>query len=290
VALQSSADTASTEAVPSPPSAVPPSSVDAALPSSPAAVPPSSADAFLSTVALPSSPTVALPSSPTAALPSSPTAALLSSPVFIFSDSATNSSSESSSESSYPSSPPISPSNASLSGLPFDFADDYADVNVRFIALIEKAKKYFGDDMLTASEYLQVDNNLPVMNAQTDEEIARGVNEVFERKEILKMAAKTLMKQKDAKIGSDNKIREDTEKTAEKKNDESFEHDNNINGTIALGDLVPVVEKIVKEIMETEKRKGKEKNKNDFPSAKAKEKTVECFFKKLEKPKVDVKK
>jgi uncharacterized membrane protein YgcG len=49
---------------------------------------------------------------------------------------------------------------------------------------IHKAKQYLGDKTVSVQEYLDFDHGLPVMNAQTDEEIVRDVNKLWDQREL----------------------------------------------------------------------------------------------------------
>jgi hypothetical protein len=194
------------------------------------------------------------------------------------SESSSWSTSESSSESfSEPAS--VTPPPPPVSSPSFDYNDhwlpfehEFERVNLRLIELIEKAKKYLGDDVFSASEYVQLDNALPVMNAQTDEQVVEDVKKAWQRKQALKEAALRLRKQEAMNKSNNQQGEIDSSPVVSHLVSGSFE--NASSNTIDLGDLEPVLRQMIKETVNAER---KEKSKVKVPSN---QRTLDFFFRK----------
>jgi hypothetical protein len=155
--------------------------------------------------------------------------------------------------------------------LPFDLAEEFSDVNARLTLLIERAKKFLGNDVLSVSEYVQLDNDLPVLNPQTDEEIVDEVNKVCERRAKLEAVVLGVGAKSDKTQQSDGTA----EKKTETKNDpvmESRSGDGGSNDGVSFSELVPLISAVVKDVL---KRKEKKKSEPILPPN---QKTLEFFF------------
>jgi hypothetical protein len=144
------------------------------------------------------------------------------------------------------------------------------DVNARLAALIENAKKFLGDDVLSAPEYVQFDDGLPVLNAQTDEEIVKEVNRVWERKKVLEAVVAGIGAKKDkTQEGSGIQMMEGESEIGS----HSTMSDVNSSELVPLQDLIPLITEVVKDVI---KKEGKKTNKLGLPP---KQKTIDSFFK-----------
>jgi hypothetical protein len=151
----------------------------------------------------------------------------------------------------------------------------------RLSDLIEKSKQYLENKTVSAQEYVEIDNGLPVMNAQTDEEIVRDVVMRWETRSLEGKATKkagvgvrrkdTESEKEDEKTEEESKIEREHE--GEGLTSKSDENINRGNDGLPANFKQAVREAVQEVLMEVRKRKSQ-------PNIPAGQKTIDSFFKK----------